>query len=122
MVVWVQPGAVGARPRAVEAWTRTGGTARGCGQDRWGVARGRSGPAKTVGVWSRVVGTQPEPWGVAKTMGAKPGAVWVRPRPWGCGQDRGGEGRGCGGVAKPWGRGQEPWGRGQGRGGGGQGS
>ena len=31
VVVWVQPGAVGARPRAVEAWTRMGALLRGAG-------------------------------------------------------------------------------------------
>ena len=49
VAVWVLPGSVGARPRAVEAWQRTGGTPRGCGQD--------------LGVWPGAVGVQPRPWG-----------------------------------------------------------
>ena len=61
MAVWVQPGAVGARPKP---W--------GHGQGPWRCSQGRGG-AQLRG-------------GAAKTVEARPGTVGARPRTWGRGQ------------------------------------
>ena len=84
---------MGARPNAVEVWTRPWVCCQGPwgrDQDCGGTARGRGGAVKTVGVQPGAVGVQLMPWGriqdrggTAKGRGGPPGAVGVWSRLWG---------------------------------------